>query len=201
MRIPTEHFTATPVFALSPTSNTANICSSLQPNSMLNGQTMHFPQHQKPQQAQFASLSVTNCHKHIMTQSHQRQKKCSLPASLGLLGVNNLQSVGSAPTSPTLSRASSVESSSGDANQSSFNPKTLPPNHPFNNQMSATELEGDEHHENNNGAVPTIFGAITGSSFTTQSYYESSQNAGRPNDGVMLRRNKQSAKYATLPRK
>ena len=202
MRIPTEHFTATPVFALSPTSNTAKICSSLQPNSMLNGQTMHYPQHQKPQQAQFASLSVTNCHKPIMTQSHQRQKKCSLPASLGLLGVNNLQSVGSAPTSPTLSRASSVESRSGDANQASFSPKTLPPNHPFNNEMlSATEFEGDEHHENNNRAVPTIFGTITGSAFATQSYYERSLNAGNPNDGVIMRRNKPAAKYATLPRK
>merc|ERR1719150_3058055 len=77
---------------------------------------------QKAQPLQFTSLCVTNCQKSVIPKSVQREKKISLPASLGLLGrANNLQSVGSAPSSPTLSRSPSCESGDVDSdNQFSF---------------------------------------------------------------------------------
>ena len=188
MKIPTEHFTATPVFALSPTTNVASGYENNQYNSMTHhGSSMQSAQ--KSQPLQFTSLCVTNCQKSVIPKSVQREKKISLPASLGLLGrTNNLQSVGSAPSSPTLSRSPSCESG-GNNLENKFDFPTMPEN-----------KFGNESCRNNDDSIPrphisTIFGS------------EASANFGTSNQGVVLRNRKPrenpgiSSKYATLPRK
>ena len=92
MRIPTEHFTATPVFALSP--------------------SVAQPVPQQPEKT-FSSLTVTALGSGPHTPP-QREKKLSLPASLNAF---SLQSVGSAPNSPTSSRKSSSSSSAADQDE------------------------------------------------------------------------------------
>ena len=82
MRIPLEHFNNTPVFALSPTGS--------------NGIAEEGEEVESEQQHQPQSL-LTN---------PVKEKKLSLPSSLGLLSN---KSVGSAPNSPTLSKKSSVQ--------------------------------------------------------------------------------------------
>ena len=188
MKIPTEHFTATPVFALSPTTNVTNIHENNQYNSMIHhGSSMQSAQ--KTQPLQFTSLCVTNCQKSVIPKSVQREKKISLPASLGLLGrTNNLQSVGSAPSSPTLSRSPSCESGEN-------SPQTQ-----FDFSSVSEHKFGNENGRNNEESVTrphisTIFGSETSGSF------------GSSNQGVVLRNKKPrenpgiSSKYATLPRK
>ena len=199
MRIPTEHFTATPVFALSPTTKISTNCNSSQYNSTINGQTMQSTSYQKPQPPQFASLCVTNCHKSIIPKSLQREKKISLPASLGLFGTNNLQSVGSAPTSPTLSRTNSYMSGDGHTEkQAAF---------PFSGVSTSIQGGGVESDSSYRPNVPTIFGAMTSLTSGNNSYYESSCAPGNLSEGVILRRDNPKensgikSKYATLPRK
>ena len=186
MKIPTEHFTATPVFALSPTTNISSNYENNQYNSMIhNGSAMQSTQ--KAQPLQFTSLCVTNCQKSVIPKSVQREKKISLPASLGLLGrSNNLQSVGSAPSSPTLSRSPSCESGDIDSeNQFAF---------PSDNKVSIQNGRGNED-STSRPHISTIFGSETSGNFVT------------PNQGVVLRNKKPrenpgiSSKYATLPRK
>ena len=187
MRIPTEHFTATPVFALSPSTNIANNFDNSQYKSMINGSTMQSASHQKPQSPQFASLCVTSCQKNNIPKSVQREKKISLPASLGLLGS---QSVGSAPSSPTLSRTPS--SVSRDAE----NPFMFPSsgiNTSLNNSSSARP------------GIQTIFGSM---SISTSSCNNESSGVPRNTTNDVVLRNKRSkenlgsnSKYATLPRK
>ena len=188
MRIPTEHFTATPVFALSPTTNIANNYESNQYNSMIHHGSSN-QSTQKSQPLQFTSLCVTNCQKSVIPKSVQREKKISLPASLGLLGrTNNLQSVGSAPSSPTLSRSPSCES--GDTNsETQFDFPTVQENK-FGNEI--TRSNGDSFPRPH---ISTIFGS------------ENTGNFGTSTQGVVLRNKKPretsgiSSKYATLPRK
>ena len=188
MRIPTEHFTATPVFALSPTTNVANNYEINQYNSMIHHGSSN-QSTQKSQPLQFISLCVTNCQKSVIPKSVQREKKISLPASLGLLGrTNNLQSVGSAPSSPTLSRSPSCESEDVNS-ETQFDFPTVPEN-----------KFGTENTRSNGDSFPrphisTIFGS------------ENTGNFGTSNQGVVLRNKKPretsgiSSKYATLPRK
>lgn len=195
MRIPTEHFTATPVFALSPTTNMMNTCDNNQYKSMITGSTMQSIQYQKPQSPQFTSLSVTNCQKSVMPTPLQREKKISLPASLGLLGPNNLQSVGSAPSSPTLSRSSFSQSESKETeNEFSF-PRSL--------HQTSTEKDS-VHHQ----SIQTIFGSISGSTIANNnSSFEHAGANGYSTQGVVMRNKKTKdnsgiiSKYATLPRK
>jgi len=110
-------------------------------------------------------------------------------ASLGLLGrTNNLQSVGSAPSSPTLSRSPSCESGDVDSdNQFAFP------------SLSDTKVSIGNGRRNEDSTprphISTIFGSETSGSFAN------------PNQGVVLRNKPPretpgiSSKYATLPRK
>jgi hypothetical protein len=82
MRIPLEHFCATPVFALSPASNddhNGNNCK----RSVASDPSVKYP-------------SLINA-----SSNSYKDKKMSLPNSLGLL---SLQSAGSAPNSPGTNR-------------------------------------------------------------------------------------------------
>ncbi len=84
MRIPLEHFCATPVFALSPAANDDhhnNVNSRKSSNS--NDPSVRYPS--------LLGVPTTHC----------KDKKMSLPNSLGLF---SLQSAGSAPNSPGTSR-------------------------------------------------------------------------------------------------
>ena len=188
MRIPTEHFTATPVFALSPTTNVANNYENNQYNSMIHHGSSN-QSTQKSQPLQFTSLCVTNCQKSVIPKSVQREKKISLPASLGLLGrTNNLQSVGSAPSSPTLSRSPSCESEDVNS-ETQFEFPTVQENKFENGTTRSNQDSFSRPH------ISTIFGSENTGSF------------GTPNQGVVLRNKKPrensgiSSKYATLPRK
>jgi hypothetical protein len=191
MRIPTEHFTATPVFALSPTTNYSTTCDNNQYKSMTNGSTMQSLQYQKAHPPQFTSLCVTNYQKSIMPPSVQREKKISLPASLGLLGS---QSVGSAPSSPTLSRSPSSWTEGGETENK------------FNFPTSAHQMSTDNNsvHRPN---IHTIFGSISGSSSVNNNPYSNSVSFGSSTPVVTLRNKKSRdnsdniSKYATLPRK
>ena len=91
MRIPVEHFSTTPVFALSPCDE------GKRPHQ--NGPAPHFPQQQQQQTVNPNNLGPTS-----LLNPQVREKKHSLPDNLGLLTCNSLQSVGSAPSSPTQDR-------------------------------------------------------------------------------------------------
>eukprot|EP00095_Tigriopus_kingsejongensis_P007765 maker-scaffold154_size301342-snap-gene-1.12 protein:Tk07765 transcript:maker-scaffold154_size301342-snap-gene-1.12-mRNA-1 annotation:"protein spire" len=116
MKIPLEHFSNTPVFTLSPAS--ADKTSSHQPLSPKN------------------SLLPANS-------TNLKDKKFSLPDSLGILGGNS-NSVGSAPNSPNLSRRrdefvpsgpmslmpiSTVSATMGMETADHLGPVSLPPSH------------------------------------------------------------------------
>ena len=194
MRIPTEHFTATPVFALSPTTNISSTCENNQYKSMTNGSTMQSTQYQNPVPPQFTSLCVTNCQNNTMPPSVQREKKISLPASLGLLGSNNLQSVGSAPSSPTLSRSPSSWTD-GEETENKFNFPTSVL------QMSTSNSPVQRQN------IHTIFGSMSGSASVNNNSSANTGSFGCSTQGVTLRNRKSSdnsgisSKYATLPRK
>ncbi len=84
MKIPLEHFNNTPVYALSPT------------------KTPSAPQ----EVAGDASAELSNNQPQSLAPNF-RDKKTSLPSSLGLLGTN-VRSVGSAPSSPSADRKAAV---------------------------------------------------------------------------------------------
>jgi hypothetical protein len=94
MRIPLEHFCTTPDFALSPSG--------------------HDDHHNNKRSNEPSSINSSNNNKFsslIHTTSNTcKDKKMTLPDSLGLL---SLQSVGSAPNSPGLSRRTSSGPGSG----------------------------------------------------------------------------------------
>ena len=87
MRIPLEHFCATPVFALSPAVHDNN--HNFKSNNSNNNSSSNNPS------VRYPSLVNNN------GVNHCKEKKMSLPNSLGLL---SLQSAGSAPSSPGTSR-------------------------------------------------------------------------------------------------
>ena len=197
MRIPTEHFTATPVFALSPSSNTSYSGEQNQYKSMIIGSTMQSAPHQKPPPPQFTSLCVANCQNSAIPKSTQREKKISLPASLGLLGPNNLQSVGSAPSSPTMSRSpSSLMGESGITNHFVY---------PSTDSQSSKETVQEIEDTNSRPSISTIFGSIT----TPTSGHTTANSSAfvHSTPGVVLRNKtprdsmSSASKYATLPRK
>ena len=128
MRIPLEHFCTTPVFALSPSGNSNH------------GSNNNDDHKQQQQRSSFSGNDPTLKYPSLMTSSTSsacKDKKMALPDSLGLLMTNSLQSVGSAPNSPGLSRRSlqpgnglpTVSGVVGFANNTSsngFGPVSLP---------------------------------------------------------------------------
>ena len=119
MRIPTEHFTATPVFALSPISSSQSHQDQQQCRSP--------PPPGKPME--FSSLTVSGLMQ-LHQQQHStgprslmpsgmptREKKMSLPANA--FNAFSLQSVGSAPNSPETSRKTSLNSDSNSSRKNS----------------------------------------------------------------------------------
>ena len=121
MRIPTEHFTATPVFALSPISSS---------QSHQDQQLCRSPPPPPGKPMEFSSLTVSGLMQLQQQQQHSagprslmpsgmpaREKKMSLPANA--FNAFSPQSVGSAPNSPETSRKTSLNSDSNSSRKNS----------------------------------------------------------------------------------
>ena len=175
MRIPTEHFTATPVFALSPISSSQSHQDQRQCRSPP-------PPPGKPME--FSSLTVSGLMQLQQQQQHSagprslmpsgmpaREKKMSLPANA--FNAFSLQSVGSAPNSPETSRKTSLNSDSNSSRK--------------NSSDSSVEVQ----------QMSTIGGQ------SVQPHQSSSDHPVAKNqeeDATVVLRSRAS-KYATLPRK
>ena len=139
MRIPTEHFTATPVFALSPS----------QPPQHRD-MDEHSSPPPKPPPVEFSSLTVSG----LMQQQQQagprslmsagvatREKKMSLPANA--FNAFSLQSVGSAPNSPGVARKSTTATNS-DRKNSEESDEPLPTISQSLNQQGPPPAKNDQ---------------------------------------------------------
>jgi len=179
MRIPTEHFTATPVFALSPTQSDVDSRQSQEEQSS-----------SRPAPVQFTSLTVSGLLQsgglvgggpttlatpspaiNAPANNSSREKKTSLPANA--FTAFSLQSVGSAPSSPTVPRKSGISES-------------LAPSSPVDT-VNLGESGLHQQAAAGDAALRTI-----------------SQSLQRNQDGQqapkVAMRQKQASKYATLPR-
>jgi len=180
MRIPTEHFTATPVFALSPTQSDVDSRQSQEEQSS-----------NRPAPIQFTSLTVSGLLQSgglvgggptslatpssaINTHANHssREKKTSLPANA--FTAFSLQSVGSAPSSPTLPRKSGISES-------------LAPSSP----VDTVNLAQSNLHQKQAATGDTALSTISQSLQRDQDSHQVPK--------VTLRQ-KQASKYATLPR-
>lgn len=130
MRIPLEHFCTTPVFALSPSGNHEE-SSKRSTAPTANDPSVKYPS--------------------LVTPATYKDKKMALPDSLGLLMNNSLQSVGSAPNSPRLSRHSTTT------------------DFPQNGLPTISGVIGYANNNNNNGPVslPSTAAMITKSPYAT----------------------------------
>ena len=174
MRIPTEHFTATPVFALSPISSSQSHQDQQQCRSP--------PPQGKP--VEFSSLTVSGLMQ-LQQQQHSagprslmpsgmatREKKMSLPANA--FNAFSLQSVGSAPNSPETSRKTSSNSDSNSSRK---------------NSSDSVEVQ----------QMPTISGQSVQPLQSSSSIDHPVAKNQEEDTTVVLR--SRASKYATLPRK